>query len=50
MQTTHSAWDVLHYWFKELTPKQHFAKDVALDALGLDQARPRHCDAAESLQ
>ena len=21
----------LHFWFTELTPKQHFAKDLALD-------------------
>ena len=25
--------DVLHFWFDELTPQQHFAKNVALDAL-----------------
>ena len=24
--------DILHFWFNELTPKQHFAKDAALDA------------------
>jgi uncharacterized protein (DUF924 family) len=24
---------ILHFWFNELTEKQHFAKDVALDAL-----------------
>lgn len=24
--------DILHFWFDELTPKQHFAKDAALDA------------------
>ena len=23
--------DVLHFWFTELTPQQHFAKDAALD-------------------
>ena len=23
---------ILHFWFTELTPKQHFAKDAALDA------------------
>ncbi|MES2943699.1 MAG: DUF924 family protein [Pseudomonadota bacterium] len=23
--------DILNFWFKELTPKQHFAKDTALD-------------------
>jgi len=23
--------DILHFWFTELTPKQHYAKDVALD-------------------
>ena len=22
---------ILHFWFSELTPKQHFAKDAALD-------------------
>lgn len=25
------ATDILHFWFTELTPKQHFAKDAALD-------------------
>jgi uncharacterized protein (DUF924 family) len=24
---------ILHFWFTELTEKQHFAKDAALDAL-----------------
>lgn len=24
--------DILHFWFEELTPQQHFAKDPALDA------------------
>ncbi len=24
--------DILHFWFEELTAKQHFAKDAALDA------------------
>lgn len=33
MSTLHSARDVLGFWFEELTPKQHFAKDAALDAL-----------------
>ncbi|MEY3446921.1 MAG: hypothetical protein RIR45_1676 [Pseudomonadota bacterium] len=23
--------DILHFWFEELTPKQHYAKDAALD-------------------
>ena len=23
--------DALHFWFTELTPKQHYAKDSALD-------------------
>jgi len=27
------AQDVLTFWFDELTPKQHYAKDAALDAL-----------------
>ena len=27
------AQDILHFWFEELTDKQHFAKDTALDAL-----------------
>ena len=27
------ATDILHFWFTELTDKQHFAKDAALDAL-----------------
>jgi uncharacterized protein (DUF924 family) len=25
--------DILDFWFEELTPKQHFVKDTALDAL-----------------
>lgn len=24
--------DILHFWFEELTPQQHFSKDAALDA------------------
>ena len=24
--------DILHFWFEELSPKQHFSKDTALDA------------------
>jgi uncharacterized protein (DUF924 family) len=24
--------DILHFWFEELAPKQHFVKDTALDA------------------
>ena len=28
-----NASDILHFWFTELTDKQHFVKDVALDAL-----------------
>ena len=24
--------DVLHFWFEQLTPQQHFAKDADLDA------------------
>ena len=27
------ATDILHFWFTELTDKQHFAKDAALDEL-----------------
>ena len=27
------ATDILHFWFDELTDKQHFAKDTALDEL-----------------
>ena len=26
------ASDILHFWFEELTDKQHFVKDTALDA------------------
>lgn len=26
------AQDILHFWFEELTPQQHFMKDPALDA------------------
>ena len=25
------AQPILHFWFTELTPKQHFVKDAALD-------------------
>lgn len=28
-----NAQDVLTFWFQELTPQQHFSKDLALDAL-----------------
>ena len=28
---TKSPHPILHFWFTELTPKQHFAKDAALD-------------------
>ena len=28
---------ILHFWFTELTPKHHFAKDAALD----EAIRPR---------
>ena len=28
---TKSPHPILHFWFTELTPKQHFAKDPALD-------------------
>ena len=24
---------ILHFWFEELTPKQHFVKDAALDEI-----------------
>ena len=27
------AQDILHFWFEELTEKQHFAKDAALDEM-----------------
>lgn len=27
-----NAQDILHFWFEELTPAQHFTKDAALDA------------------
>ena len=27
------AQDILHFWFEELTDKQHFAKDAALDKM-----------------
>ena len=27
-----TALDILHFWFEELSEKQHFAKDAALDA------------------
>jgi len=27
------ATDILHFWFEELTPQQHFVKDPALDAM-----------------
>nr|WP_315463442.1 DUF924 family protein [uncultured Rhodoferax sp.] len=28
---SHAPQPILHFWFTELTPKQHFAKDAALD-------------------
>lgn len=33
MHDMHLPQDVLGFWFTELTPKQHFDKDAALDAL-----------------
>lgn len=33
MHAMPTAPEVLRFWFEELTPKQHFAKDAALDAL-----------------
>ena len=27
------AHEILHFWFEELTPKQHFVKDASLDAI-----------------
>ena len=27
------AQDIIHFWFTELTDKQHFVKDPALDAM-----------------
>ncbi len=35
---------LLHFWFEELTPKQHFAKDTALD----DTIRTRFGSTAEA--
>jgi uncharacterized protein (DUF924 family) len=32
-KTTMQPEDILHFWFEELTEKQHFAKDAALDEL-----------------
>lgn len=36
--------DILHFWFEELTPKQHFVKDAALD----DAIRVRFGDKLEA--
>jgi uncharacterized protein (DUF924 family) len=33
MSVTPTAQDILHFWFNELSDKQRFAKDIALDAL-----------------
>jgi uncharacterized protein (DUF924 family) len=33
METGFMNDQILHFWFTELTDKQHFAKDAALDAL-----------------
>ena len=38
------AQDILHFWFEELTDKQHFAEDVALD----DMIRTRFEPALEA--
>ncbi len=35
---------ILHFWFEELTPKQHFVKDTALD----DTIRTRFCKTLEA--
>lgn len=36
--------DILHVWFTELTPQQHFAKDAALD----ESIRTRFCPTLEA--
>ena len=35
---------ILHFWFEELTPKQHFVKDAALD----ESIRARFGDTLEA--
>ena len=44
-----TADEVLHFWFDELTPAQHFAQDAALDALigtrfGATWQAAQHCE------
>lgn len=34
------AHEILHFWFEELTPKQHFVKDTALDAIMANRFSP----------
>lgn len=38
--------DVLHFWFEEATPAQHFVKDVAFDAVIQDRFAETHRSAA----
>lgn len=38
--------DILAFWFEALTPKQHFAKDTALDALICERFSPTLAAAA----
>ena len=37
---------VLHFWFKEASPKQHFSKDPAFDASIRDRFLTLHAQAA----
>jgi uncharacterized protein (DUF924 family) len=34
------AQEILHFWFEELTPKQHFVKDTALDVIMANRFSP----------
>ena len=34
------AQEILHFWFEELTPKQHFVKDAALDVIMANRFSP----------
>lgn len=39
--------EVLHFWFEELTPKQHFEKDETLDALIRERFAATHSAASQ---
>lgn len=42
-----TAQDIIHFWFKELSPEQHFKKDEALDQIIKDRFESLYAAAAQ---